>query len=52
MVSWFEMVTGFLTTKDTASDALLTKALEDFLDTALVRSASRGDANSEGQESK
>ncbi|XP_075827268.1 synaptonemal complex protein 2-like [Microtus pennsylvanicus] len=36
MVSWFETVTGFLTTKDTASDALLTKALEDFLDTALI----------------
>ncbi|XP_038191287.1 synaptonemal complex protein 2-like isoform X1 [Arvicola amphibius] len=36
MVSWFERVTGFLTTKDTASDALLTKALGDFLDTALI----------------
>ncbi|XP_049998211.1 synaptonemal complex protein 2-like [Alexandromys fortis] len=36
MVSWFETVTGFLMTKDTASDALLTKALEDFLDTALI----------------
>ncbi|KAK7823677.1 hypothetical protein U0070_003329 [Myodes glareolus] len=30
-------VTGFLMTKDTASDALLTKALGDFFDTALVR---------------
>ncbi|CAO2595846.1 Synaptonemal complex protein 2-like [Lemmus lemmus] len=37
MVSWFGTVTGFLMTKDTASDALLTKALGDFLDTALVR---------------
>lgn len=37
MVSWFEKVTGFLMTKDMASDALLTKALGDFFDTALVR---------------
>nr|XP_048286265.1 synaptonemal complex protein 2-like [Myodes glareolus] len=36
MVSWFEKVTGFLMTKDTASDALLTKVLGDFFDTALI----------------
>lgn len=37
MVSWFEEVTGFLITKDMASDTLLTNAVGDFLDTALVR---------------
>ncbi|XP_036044813.1 synaptonemal complex protein 2-like [Onychomys torridus] len=36
MVSWFETVTGFLMTNDMASDALLTAAVGDFLDTALV----------------
>nr|XP_042134744.1 synaptonemal complex protein 2-like [Peromyscus maniculatus bairdii] len=36
MVSWFETVTGFLMTNIMASDALLTTALGDFLDTALV----------------
>ncbi|XP_059118610.1 synaptonemal complex protein 2-like [Peromyscus eremicus] len=36
MVSWFETVTGFLMTNVMASDALLTTALGDFLDTALV----------------
>lgn len=37
MVSWFEIITGLLITKVLASEALLTNALEDFLDTALVR---------------
>ncbi|XP_028618933.1 synaptonemal complex protein 2-like [Grammomys surdaster] len=36
MVSWFETMTGFLITKVWASEALLTKALEDFLDTVLI----------------
>ncbi|XP_076795252.1 synaptonemal complex protein 2-like isoform X2 [Arvicanthis niloticus] len=36
MVSWFETMTGFLITKVLASEALLTKAVEDFLDTALI----------------
>lgn len=37
MVSWFETMTGFLMTEVLASEALLTNAVEDFLDTALVR---------------
>lgn len=37
MVSWFETMTGFLMTEVLASEALLTSAVEDFLDTALVR---------------
>ncbi|XP_031213954.1 synaptonemal complex protein 2-like [Mastomys coucha] len=36
MVSWFETITGFLTTKVLASEVLLTNAVEDFLDTALI----------------
>uniref|UniRef100_F1M2G0 Synaptonemal complex protein 2-like n=1 Tax=Rattus norvegicus TaxID=10116 RepID=F1M2G0_RAT len=36
MVSWFETMTGFLMTEVLASEALLTNAVEDFLDTALI----------------
>uniref|UniRef100_A0A8C6GDT9 Synaptonemal complex protein 2-like n=1 Tax=Mus spicilegus TaxID=10103 RepID=A0A8C6GDT9_MUSSI len=36
MVSWFEIITGLLITKVLASEVLLTNALEDFLDTALI----------------
>lgn len=37
MVSWLETITGFLIAKVLVSEVLLTNAVEDFLDTALVR---------------
>lgn len=39
MVSWFETITRLLISNVLASEALLTNAVEDFLDTALVRIA-------------
>ncbi|GAB1298110.1 Synaptonemal complex protein 2-like [Apodemus speciosus] len=45
MVSWFETIMEFLISNVLASEALLTNAMEDFLDTALVisRHSKKGD---------